>query len=662
MGASFAAAPVTLPDEPPHPPVVHSGGEEGTLVRMASPTPSVPTPLNAAVLGPESGEDLLLGTTVGSFRIIRRLGKGGMGTVYLGEQTVIGSKVAVKFLHEALATNPGLVSRFYAEARSVNLIGHENIVNIFDMNVVPPSRYYLIMEYLDGKTLSSLARGPLPPEVAIPILTQVCDALHAAHSNGVVHRDLKPENIFLVKRGRNDNFVKLVDFGIAKLFADKLNEQTSAGMIIGTPEYMAPEQGSGEKVDGRADIYALGVIAYQLATGRLPFTGGGLTGMLIAHREKIPVPPTLLNPKLPDGLARVILKALEKRPEDRFQNADEMRDALDQALDAFLTRPRTAPIIPTPPPPTGLATGTPAPSQSRHPANFPARCRTAQGQELGELQAQDVSRGGVFLCSSVLPPVFTKVTVVLQTPGVDLACQGEVVRHVTPEQARAWSMSAGFGVQFTDPSAAFKESIARLVQGLPLDKAPAPVAAARARTVGEDPIAEAQLDFYRKRINGDHYVILAVMQDADFAEIRQRLRESIKDVEEIKLRPISDKQQGQITTILEKLKSAQETLGTPARRAEFDGLRGNFRGVARCIANGLTVTELEQIRARVLAQRQTHDSRAQIAFATGSAWEGKGQLPLALEQYEQALTLDALNLRYHQRYWGLKKRPPPQKP
>ena len=219
-----------------------------------------------------SAPDPLLGTTVGSFRLVRRIGHGGMGSVYLGEQALIGSKVAVKVLHEHLASDASLVQRFYAEARAVNLIGHPNIVNIFDMNVVPPRRYYLIMEYLEGEPLSAAPPGPMAPEHAIPILIQVCQARQAAHARGVVHRDLKPENIFLCRRD-GPPFVKILDFGIAKLFGSEMQlGQTHAGWIVGTPEYMAPEQGSGEGLDGRADLYALGIIAYRLATGRLPFT------------------------------------------------------------------------------------------------------------------------------------------------------------------------------------------------------------------------------------------------------------------------------------------------------------------------------------------------------------------------------------------------------
>src|SRR5262249_20610832 len=259
-----------------------------------------------------SAPDPLLGTTVGSFRLVRRIGHGGMGSVYLGEQTLIGSKVAVKVLHEHLASDASLVQRFYAEARAVNLIGHPNIVNIFDMNVVPPRRYYLIMEYLEGEPLSAAAPGPMAPEAALPVLIQVCQALQAAHARGVVHRDLKPENIFLCRR-EGPPFVKILDFGIAKPFGgERQAGQPPAGWIVGTPESMPPEQGSGDPLDGRADLYALGVIAYRMATGRLPFTGGGVTGILLAHRDTPPVAPRELNPRVSEAWSDAILGALAK--------------------------------------------------------------------------------------------------------------------------------------------------------------------------------------------------------------------------------------------------------------------------------------------------------------------------------------------------------------
>ncbi|MCP3138841.1 protein kinase domain-containing protein [Pyxidicoccus xibeiensis] len=274
--------------------------------------------------------DPLVGTRLGSFRLMRRLGRGGMGSVYLGEHVSIGSRVAVKVLHEHLAMYPELVQRFHAEARAVNLIGHENIVSIFDMDAAPP-RPYLIMEYLEGAPLSAWVGTPLPAAGVVSVLAQVCDALQAAHARGIIHRDLKPDNVFLVRRGRSMPFVKVLDFGIAKL-ADARMPQTHAGIIVGTPEYMAPEQSLGRRLDGRADLYAVGVIAYQLVTGKLPFDDEGLTAQLVAHQMRPPPPPRSVHPGVPAAVERVILRALAKAPEERYPTASALRAALQAAL------------------------------------------------------------------------------------------------------------------------------------------------------------------------------------------------------------------------------------------------------------------------------------------------------------------------------------------
>ncbi|WP_254625035.1 protein kinase [Myxococcus sp. CA051A] len=324
-----------------------------TLVRAEGEGPA-PRP-RCPVASEEA--DPLVGARLGSFRLVRRLGRGGMGTVYLGEHVSIGSRVAVKVLHEHLAMYPELVQRFHAEARAVNVIGHENIVSIFDLNAGPP-RPYLIMEYLDGAPLSAWVGTPLPAPAVVSVLSQVCDALQAAHLSGIVHRDLKPDNIFLVRRGRGTPFVKVLDFGIAKL-ADANMPQTHAGIIVGTPEYMAPEQSLSRRVDGRADLYALGVIAYQLVTGRLPFEDEGLTAQLVAHQMRAPPPPRSVHAAVPVALERVILRTLAKAPEERYTTAAILRAALEGAL-AEEARARTKPARPPGTPPAPVRTVPPA--------------------------------------------------------------------------------------------------------------------------------------------------------------------------------------------------------------------------------------------------------------------------------------------------------------
>ncbi len=301
---------------------------EPTVLRRQGST--VPTTPAAGVVSAGG----LQGASVGSFRIVREIGRGGMGTVYVAEHSIIGSKVAIKFLHDDLEMHPALVERFFAEAKTVNLIGHPNIVNVFDMGVLPPSHHYLVMELLEGCELGALARGTVTTRDAIRILLQVLDALDAAHAVGIVHRDLKPANLFVMRRGREDHFVKVLDFGIAKLIGQKgPSGSTAVGAIIGTPEYMAPEQALGGEIDGRCDLYAMGVIGYELFTGRLPFEGLGVAQLLVAHTQRVPEAPHLVKPSVPPAISKVLMKALEKRPEDRFQTAGEMALALEVALE-----------------------------------------------------------------------------------------------------------------------------------------------------------------------------------------------------------------------------------------------------------------------------------------------------------------------------------------
>ena len=208
--------------------------------------------------------DPLLGETLGSYRVVRLIGRGGMGSVYLAVQPSIGSRVAIKVLSRECTDRKDLVERFFAEARAVNLIRHETIVNVLDQAMLPDGRPFIIMEYLDGAPLATLledsinARTPLPLGGLARLAVEVLDALGAAHAKNIVHRDLKPDNIFVAPSGRP----KVLDFGIAKLSDGGIGSATRTGSLLGTPHYMSPEQAAGKVVDHRADIYAMGVILY----------------------------------------------------------------------------------------------------------------------------------------------------------------------------------------------------------------------------------------------------------------------------------------------------------------------------------------------------------------------------------------------------------------
>ena len=279
----------------------------------------------------------LIGRRIGNYEIKAKIGEGGMGTVYLGEHPLIGKRVAIKVLLEELVAKTDVVSRFFNEAKAVNDIGHLNIVDIVDFGKTTGERgeevVYFIMEFLDGEALSSrIRRAGLPFKETVHIVHQCCSALAASHQKGIIHRDLKPENIFLVTRGGDRSFVKVLDFGIAKLTADggTSSHKTRTGLVIGTPTYMSPEQCEGKGlIDHRSDVYSLGIVMYELLTGAVPFPGDGFGEILVAHLTKEPPPPTTLNPSLPPALESIVLHAIEKDRNRRFQSMAELLAALE---------------------------------------------------------------------------------------------------------------------------------------------------------------------------------------------------------------------------------------------------------------------------------------------------------------------------------------------
>ena len=281
------------------------------------------------------GPDPLIGATIGNYRILRALGRGGMGAVYLGEHPIIRSQVAIKFLHPKYASDRRVIDRFFNEARAVNLIGHPNILKVLDLSMTADKRHYFVMEFLNGAPLGKLiGSAGLPLSVAGPILLQCCSALQAAHEAGIVHRDLKPDNIYLVSHLGRRNFVKIVDFGIAKLIDVGETGRTQTGAVIGTPAYMSPEQATGEneRIDARSDVYALGGVMFQMFTGRLPFEEDTFGKLLIAQVQKQPPSPRSIKAGLPADLEKVILRALAKDPLERQQSMMELHDEIHACM------------------------------------------------------------------------------------------------------------------------------------------------------------------------------------------------------------------------------------------------------------------------------------------------------------------------------------------
>jgi serine/threonine-protein kinase len=273
----------------------------------------------------------LIGRSIGNYKIVRAIGEGGMGTVYLAEHPMIGKRVAVKMLRPDLGTDPGLVSRFFQEARAVNEIRHPNIVDISDFGKTEDGIVYLVMELLEGRSLRDRlnAEGALPIDDVVTISRQVCDALAAAHRVGIVHRDLKPDNIFLLADPAQPGALrsKLFDFGVAKLLGEQekqVGHKTIAGAVVGTPFYMSPEQALCQDVGAAADIYAMGVVMFEMVTGRVPFEAEQLVLLLNAILKEPAPPASQFRPDVPAFLDRLILRCLEKDPGARPQTMEEV--------------------------------------------------------------------------------------------------------------------------------------------------------------------------------------------------------------------------------------------------------------------------------------------------------------------------------------------------
>jgi serine/threonine-protein kinase len=285
----------------------------------------------------KGGRMSLVGSKVGNYDVTRLLGRGGMGEVYVGEHPLIHKQVAIKVLRQELAQQPTLVARFFAEARAVTSIKHHNIVEILDFGQTrdPESgrdTVYILMELLEGESLSTrLERGPLGETACVLVLSQAASALAASHAKAIIHRDLKPDNIFLCRRGDDELFVKLLDFGVAKLSPSGGSAwKTRTGQVVGTPTYMSPEQCAGKKqIDGRSDIYSLGVVLFQALTGSVPFPGDSLSRMLAMHMNEPPPRPSTVRPGVSPRLEAIVLRCLEKAPADRYQTCEELQHALE---------------------------------------------------------------------------------------------------------------------------------------------------------------------------------------------------------------------------------------------------------------------------------------------------------------------------------------------
>ncbi|HEX6835483.1 MAG TPA: protein kinase, partial [Polyangia bacterium] len=354
-----AAPPPSPGNRPPSPPPIRSMIRSGNLLEadddeltVTHPprgvvfTPAGPTRAAAPARAPsprsESSDapapEAIVGTVVdGRYRIERVLGTGGMGAVYEAEHIEIGKKVALKVLHPQFSRQADLVARFRREARAASKVGHPNIVDVTDSGTTDGGDVYFVMERLDGLDLGEVLRHErrIAPDRVVAIGTQVCRALSAAHAAGIIHRDLKPENIFLVSREGVPDFVKVLDFGIAKQDMGNQNSPrrlTTPGIAMGTPEYMAPEQAAGKAIDGRVDIYSVGAILYEMLTADPPHHGANVMEILAKKATESPTLPRELNPDVPEALEEVVMRCLERDPDRRPQTMGALEYELTKSM------------------------------------------------------------------------------------------------------------------------------------------------------------------------------------------------------------------------------------------------------------------------------------------------------------------------------------------
>jgi serine/threonine-protein kinase len=337
----------------------------------------------------------VIGQRINNYEIVEQIGEGGMGAVYMARHPFIDRKVAVKVLRAALANDPAVVHRFFNEAKAANAIRHPNIIDIIDVGLLSDGRTpYLIMELLEGENVSQrLKRAPMSPEEVTRIAVQTASAVTAAHAQGIIHRDLKPENLFLARDPRTgQEAVKVLDFGIAKLRTSGAGDgvRTQTGALMGTPPYMSPEQcrGISAEVDQRTDVYALGIILYEMLCGAPPFVGEGFGDVLVQHLTVPPAPPRTRNPAVPAPLERVVLRALAKPLGERYQTMAELQAALEGREEPSASEP----FVPTTSEKLAIAATTFMPFQRQT-----TTLSATAGEVEGEPQVPRSSRRGLAL-------------------------------------------------------------------------------------------------------------------------------------------------------------------------------------------------------------------------------------------------------------------------
>jgi beta-lactam-binding protein with PASTA domain len=378
--------------------------------------------------GPKAAVVLVAENTLvdGRYRLLRRVGAGGMADVWCAEDTQLGRRVALKILHERFAQDREFVERFRREASSAAGLQHPNVVNIFDRGEFDGT-YYIAMEYVEGSSLKGLIARGMSVGEAIEVTRQILTAARFAHSQGIIHRDFKPQNVLIDREGR----ATVTDFGIARAGASEI---TQTGSVMGTAQYLSPEQAQGLPVSGASDLYSIGVILYECLTGRVPFEADSAVAVALKQVSEQPVPPSRLNPSVPPALDAVVMKALAKHPANRFGSADEFLAALDAAQADPATSPvgDTAEYAPVAPPPSPAEI---PPEERRH--GWRWAIVTILVVALAALAAWALTRPGEVTVPSVLGEKQDSATQILEGRGFDVEVEefesdapvGEVVEQ-----------------------------------------------------------------------------------------------------------------------------------------------------------------------------------------------------------------------------------------
>ncbi|WP_063769231.1 serine/threonine-protein kinase [Hyalangium minutum] len=568
----------------------------------------------------------MVGQRHGPLILERMLGVGAIGSVYLAMHPATGKRFALRLLHPHLAANPVVRSRFLVEAQAASRVIHRNVARVLDVRVGPADLPTLLMEYVEGERLSFMP-VPFSPTEVMSLLIQVLEGLEAAHARGVVHCDLKPDNLILTRDTHGERQVQVLDFGMASVLASCFSqEEIASGVVLGSPAYMAPEQWVTTAADTRMDVYALGVIGYRLLTGRLPFGRGRLGEVRLQEQEARPPAPHTLDSRISKVLSLVIMQAIAWRPEDRFPSSRDFQLALIQAQRH----------IPKP-----TLTLQPVAPRTQEPAGLQVRVAGLGSSEPRAVQASDVTSEGLFIAyEGAPPPLAARLALELSFHGKTLPAAGDVVRHVSQDEARAWSVSAGFFLHFVEPSPELSALVAQV----------------RANNGEPPPDPElAQLLSRTAALGKDPYIFLGLPDSASFDEVRQRAETALRRVEVFWSRPLPANQRRDLEMLRARVDAARRTLGDPLTRASYDATKGNAHGIARCILAGLSDEAVGPIRRAFLDARPGSEARARSLFIQARSLEAQHALQQAVDCYGQALALDPLHLAAQRHYWALRR-------